>query len=122
MIKLNKNNGNIDFDSYTISPKENTHDLMIKFNGFVQSIGFSVLNRNVLRIDVPTCENIFAVSFLNDKITNIKIISKGDEYEGGEGIDRILRELGGVKSYLWGTVRIFNDDKAGYSCSIVEYL
>lgn len=120
MTQIDTKTGTLKFLGYRITPKDNSETLSEVFKGYAQLLTSYRNDYNTIRIDLPTHENLYVLYFFKGSIKSIEIYAREDGF-GGDGNRRILHELGNAGIYSWGSIELYHNNQAGFTCVKIMY-
>lgn len=122
MIKLNTDNGSLQFEKHTII-KSKTHIDNLKGEILNGNLELWISNGEWITYKLEISEKFILIfRFLNELIYSVEIYYKStDDNDRKKGLNKTLEDIGGSNEYTWGNVELNVDHKAGYQSILINY-
>ena len=121
MIKLNTDNGSLQFGECTIISSETIID-DLKEELSNNNLELWISNGGWITYKLEVSEKfILMFRFLNDSIHSVEIYYKSTDDNRKKGLNKTLEDIGGSNKYSWGGVELNIDRKADYESILINY-
>lgn len=119
MIKLDINNGNLEFDGIYIEHKITIDRLMLQYPKVNFELWVDNNQYKTYRLNL-SLEHILLIKSNNGLVYNLEIYCKKNGIFKSS-VKNTLARIGGEGVYPWGKVQVNLDNKAGYKSILIIY-